>query len=170
MDALPFDYGANDGVPMTDRGPMMFTPSGRPFWPLDPRPEEVFIDDIAHWLAGINRYNGGTRHLTYSVAQHSLLVWEHYTYVASRRPPSKASQLGALLHDGHEGPIGAEDPDHELLRWSDNAVLAAEIRDLIEPPQFEINGVGEPWQRKIEPITPQAAKYAFLAKFYDLTT
>lgn len=78
---------------MSERfGDWMQCASGRKFWPLDPRPEEVFIDDIAHHLAAINRFNGATR-VPYSVAQHSVLV--------SEICPG-AYSLWGLLHDAAE--------------------------------------------------------------------
>lgn len=55
------------------RGDWMQTYTGRQFWPLDPLPEDVFIEDIAHALSMQCRYAG---HVTrfYSVAEHSVLI------------------------------------------------------------------------------------------------
>lgn len=47
--------------------------TGRPIWPLDPRPGDFAIADLAHHLANINRYGGAARR-NYSVAEHSVLV------------------------------------------------------------------------------------------------
>ena len=47
--------------------------SGRQFWPLDPRTEEVDIHDIAHALSLVCRFTGHVKEF-YSVAQHSVLV------------------------------------------------------------------------------------------------
>ena len=41
-------------------GAWMQTPSGGRFYPLDPRPEDFGIRDIAHALANINRFTGHT--------------------------------------------------------------------------------------------------------------
>lgn len=59
------------------------------------------IDDIAHALAQINRFNGHTTR-PYSVAEHSLLVAD----VAAWRGASAVVELAALLHDAHEAYVG----------------------------------------------------------------
>lgn len=53
-------------------GDWMQTYTGLAFWPLDPRPEEINIDDISHALSMQCRYAGHCRTF-YSVAEHS--VW-----------------------------------------------------------------------------------------------
>jgi uncharacterized protein len=70
-------------------------PSGTEFYVLDPRPEEVRIDDIAHCLAHTCRFHGSTRH-HYSVAQHSVYV----AWLVRRE--SAQTRLQALLHDASE--------------------------------------------------------------------
>lgn len=77
----------------TGRGNWMQTLTGRRFYPADPRPEEIFIDDIAGALARLCRYGGHCRRF-YSVAEHSI-------HVAAWAP--KPLQLTALLHDASEG-------------------------------------------------------------------
>ena len=53
--------------------------SGRRLDLLDPSPLDVEIEDIAHGLAFVARWNGQTRgEHPYSVAEHSLLVEELY--------------------------------------------------------------------------------------------
>lgn len=74
----------------------MQTFTGRKFWPLDPRPEEVDIFDIAHALAMTCRYGGHTSRF-YSVAEHSVLV--------ARFAPG-GQKLAALLHDAAEAYFG----------------------------------------------------------------
>ena len=79
--------------------------SGRRLDLLDPSPLDIEIEDIAHGLARVARWNGQTvgTH-AFSVAQHSLLVEE----IAAARNPAwpRASQLIALLHDGPEYVVG----------------------------------------------------------------
>ncbi|MEM1386854.1 MAG: HD family hydrolase [Pseudomonadota bacterium] len=79
--------------------------SGRRLDLLDPTPVDIEIEDIAHGLAFVARWNGQTRgDFPYSVAEHSLLVEEIYR----RQNPSAPArwQLAALLHDGPEYVIG----------------------------------------------------------------
>lgn len=79
--------------------------SGRRLDLLDPTPVDIEIEDIAHGLAFVARWNGQTHgDWPYSVAEHSLLVEELFT----RRNPGIAVRwrLAALLHDAPEYVIG----------------------------------------------------------------
>jgi len=79
--------------------------SGRRLDLLDPSPVDIEIEDIAHGLARVARWNGQTTGaLPFSVAQHSLLVEE---FCEATRPDWPAKwRLAALLHDGPEFVIG----------------------------------------------------------------
>jgi uncharacterized protein len=79
--------------------------SGRRLDLLDPTPMDIEIEDIAHGLAFVARWNGQTRgDWPYSVAEHSLLVEEIF---ARRQPAVDARwRLAALLHDAPEYVIG----------------------------------------------------------------
>jgi uncharacterized protein len=79
--------------------------SGRRLDLLDPSPLDIEIEDIAHGLARVARWNGQTHGPSiFSVAQHSLLV-EH---IAHSTDPglSRQCRLTALLHDAPEYVIG----------------------------------------------------------------
>jgi 5'-deoxynucleotidase YfbR-like HD superfamily hydrolase len=79
--------------------------SGRRLDLLDPTPMDIEIEDIAHGLAFVARWNGQTLgDFPYSVAEHSLLVEEIFT----RANPGVAPRwrLAALLHDAPEYVIG----------------------------------------------------------------
>lgn len=80
---------------MLDRGDWMQTHSGLRFYPLDPRPEDIRIEDIAHALPMICRFNGHCSRF-YSVAEHSLLVAAQVNILYPE------SALYALLHDASE--------------------------------------------------------------------
>jgi len=79
--------------------------SGRRLDLLDPSPLDVEIEDIAHGLARVARWNGQTRGARiFSVAQHTLLV----EAIARARAPriDRRRRLAILLHDAPEYVIG----------------------------------------------------------------
>ena len=79
--------------------------SGRRLDLLDPSPLDIEIEDIAHGLARVARWNGQTvgAHI-FSVAQHCLLV---ETLARARSPRlDRSRRLAALLHDAPEYVIG----------------------------------------------------------------
>src|ERR1700689_1699695 len=79
--------------------------SGRRPGLLDPSALDIEIEDIAHGLARVARWNGQTQgpHI-YSVAQHCLLV----EALAHTRTPrlDRSGRLAVLLHDAPEYVIG----------------------------------------------------------------
>src|SRR5882724_8916844 len=78
--------------------------SGRRLDLLDPSPLDVEIEDIAHGLARVARWNGQTKGPNiYSVAQHSLLV-EVIAHQSVRL--DRKRRLSVLLHDAPEYVIG----------------------------------------------------------------
>ena len=79
--------------------------SGRRLDLLDPTPVDIEIEDIAHGLAFVARWNGQTRgDWPYSVAEHSLLVEAIFSRLGARAPARW--RLAALLHDAPEYVIG----------------------------------------------------------------
>lgn len=79
--------------------------SGRRLDLLDPSPLDIEIDDIAHGLAFVARWNGQTYgDFPYSVAEHSVLV-ERIFSLQNPKAPTKW-QMAALLHDAPEYVIG----------------------------------------------------------------
>lgn len=79
--------------------------SGRRLDLLDPSPLDVEIEDIAHGLARVARWNGQTTgDHPYSVAAHSLLVEQLFTRLNAKA--TVAERLAALLHDAPEYVIG----------------------------------------------------------------
>ncbi|MFO0474191.1 MAG: phosphohydrolase [Alphaproteobacteria bacterium] len=76
-------------------GDWIQTYTGLAMYPLDPRPEEVDLVDIARALSNLCRFTGHTRKF-YSVAEHSV----HCSRIV---PPEHA--LWALLHDASEAYI-----------------------------------------------------------------
>lgn len=123
--------------------------SGRRLDLLDPTPFDIEIEDIAHGLAFVARWNGQTLgDYPYSVAEHSLLVEE----IFARQNPGADPRwrLAALLHDAPEYVIGDMispvkaaigpaygDLDQRLtaaihLRFGLPSVLPAEIKKAIK--------------------------------------
>ncbi|MEM8553886.1 MAG: HD family hydrolase [Pseudomonadota bacterium] len=79
--------------------------SGRRLDLLDPTPMDIEVEDIAHGLAFVARWNGQTSgDWPYSVAEHSLLVEVLYTRMCPGAPVKW--RLAALLHDAPEYVIG----------------------------------------------------------------
>ncbi len=107
--------------------------SGRRLDLLDPTPVDIEIEDIAHGLAFVARWNGQTAgDFAYSVAEHSLLVEELFGRIA---PKAQVKwRLAALLHDAPEYVIGdmispvksAVGPDYGAL--DDRLAAAIHIR------------------------------------------
>ena len=79
--------------------------SGRRLDLIDPSPLDIEIEDIAHGLARVARWNGQTvGDHAFSVAQHCLLV--EFIYQRRVKGASDAGRLAALLHDAPEYVIG----------------------------------------------------------------
>lgn len=79
--------------------------SGRRLDLLDPSPLDIELEDIAHGLARVARWNGQTLgpH-AFSVAQHSILV--EAIMVHLKPDLSAQDRLAGLLHDAPEYVIG----------------------------------------------------------------
>lgn len=80
--------------PRPRKGPCLYTATGGRFWPFDPRPEDIRLEDIAIQLARVHRFNGAS---PMTVAQHSVEV--------SRRLPEHLGLQG-LFHDAAEAWLG----------------------------------------------------------------
>lgn len=84
---------------VTRRGNWMQTFTGRQFWPLDPRAEEVCIEDIAHSLSMQCRYAGHSIRF-YSVAEHCVHIARE-----ANRLGGPTLGLWGLLHDAAEAYV-----------------------------------------------------------------
>lgn len=172
--------------PRVRRGDYIQTYSGRKFWPLDPDPAAITLEDIAHALSNQCRFTGHSRSF-YSVAEHSVRVaWE---------VPRTHARWG-LLHDAAEAyltdlsrPIkhldamepyreaesrvmaavctrfGLDPVEPPAVKAADNRLLATEVRDLMIPDPdvwgkwlFEI----DPLPLRIDPWPPSVARREFL--------
>jgi hypothetical protein len=123
---------------MSDRvGGWIETYTGRQFWPLDPRVEDIDIEDIAHALAMKCRYGGHTKWF-YSVAQHSVLVAENV---------APENRLAALLHDASEAYL-ADVPRPVKPYLEGYGKIEAAIDTVIA----EKFGVVFPWAEEIKTV------------------
>ena len=143
---LPEMDGLIKKVAEEDRGPWMHTSLGGRFYPADPRPEEIFISDIANGHALDCRYGGqGRVDRFYSVAEHCC-----HLYDWSRRVewPWGAS-LALLLHDSPEAYL------RDLPMAVKSAVGRAykNLEDKLAAMIFEKYGVSQfyyDWAREIK--------------------
>lgn len=164
--------------------------TGKKFYVLDVRPEDICIADIAHSLSLQCRYNGHcTQH--YSVAEHSILVALH----ALNEGHTYLSVMRALMHDAVEAFIGdipkpvklsipalmeAEDriettimDKYELPRGKADWLgdydwrITIDERAAIMPPSDNIWGHEhlKPLGVKINCIEPEQVEYEFLLWF-----
>lgn len=181
------------GVPVTSRGTWMQLRGGRRFYPLDPRAEEVFIEDIAHSLSRQIRYNG-LSDMDLCVAQHSV----NAAWLADMLGYETDVQLVALMHDAAETfmadmirPLKVEFPDyralenkvmdvinerfnlpsidHNTIKYFDNLCLSWEKRDMYWSAEKWPNMLEVP---KFCPImttwTPNYSKTRFMDLFNKL--
>jgi hypothetical protein len=174
---------------MNRKGEWMQTASGNAYWPADPLPSEVRIEDIAHALSLLCRYGGHCSRF-YSVAEHSVLV--------SQVVPERFALVG-LLHDATEAyvvdvprPIKhmlRDYADLEAANWraiahrfdlpeqmppcvkvADTAVLPAEKNVLMttRPGEWEAANPGDPARVSIVGYAPERARRLFLDRFHSL--
>jgi hypothetical protein len=174
------------------KGDWLQTFTGIQFWPLDPRPEEIVVEDIAHALSNQCRYSGHVRKF-YSVAEHSVRVALHV------KPPHR---LWGLLHDAPEtylvdlaGPIkhysrlgdayreieeplmkcvcarfGLSPAEPVEVKVADNELLMTEKRDLMGPGPAKWREENfQPLREIIVPWSPEMAERKFLELFAALT-
>lgn len=171
------------------RGDWIQTAMGRQFWPMDPRPHEIFIDDIAHALSMLCRFGGHCLRF-YSVAEHCVLL------ARAAEPPIK---LWTLLHDAPEAYVlDVPTPLKPMLsnykqvearimqaiafrfhlhcglpprvKELDRAILSAERAQNMTPTSFRwvVDDV-PPLDVTLQFWSPERARAEFLDAFYQLT-
>lgn len=172
------------------KGSWIQTYSGQMFWPLDPRPEEIFVYDIAHALSLICRYAGHCRTF-YSVAQHCIigthLVDPEFAldflfhdapeaYICDMPKPVKVYLPEYhVIEDRIEQAISArfdlQYPHPPEIKHMDWTLLITEARDLMEIPLVSWNipeGI-KALNQKIVPWQPAKAESLF-HRHYELLT
>ena len=170
---------------------------GHRFWPLDPRPDEIYLEDIAHALSLQCRFAGHVRAF-YSVGQHSI----HVSYEVAKVKPVLA--FAGLFHDAAEAYLqdvirplkrlplfeayrqaeerllvvigerfdvsGLDAPE---IKEADARMLITEKRDLCTPcgvPWGPGQGMStEPYDWTIIPWSARTTEVRFLERFAELT-
>lgn len=177
---------------MGRKGDWFITYTGRQFWPLDVREEDVYVEDVARALSMVCRFGG---HLSdfYSVAQHSV-------HVSRLVPPELA--LTGLMHDAQEAylgdmvrPLKRMMPEYReaerrlweviahkyrlpvelpsLVKTADNIAMMTERREFVNRGVMEL-----PWEEDekgvmadkevLVPWTSRVAEEMFLERFGEL--
>jgi len=104
----------------------LLTESGRHLDVIAPNPADIELTDIAAGLARELRFNGLTR-VGYSVAQHSVMCFEHAKSMLGRQATDRILKF-VLLHDASEAflgdivqPLKAYLPDYQDIEntWMD---------------------------------------------------
>lgn len=127
-------------------GDWIQTYTGRQFWPLDPRAEEVDILDIAQSLGMQCRFNGHASKF-YSVA-------EHCCHVSDLLPdPLK---LAGLLHDASEAYLCDLPRPLKRCQGFSDQYLIAERR--LEKVIAEVFGFAYPYDRRIHDADNQVLR------------
>lgn len=171
------------------KGDWIETFGGHQFWPLDPQPDEIHIEDIAHALSNICRFNGHVQRF-YSVAEHSV-------FVALCTPIEH--RMAALLHDATEAylcdiprPVkkcipGYAEAEHRValaiaqkfglseelpavVKLNDNRILLDERMQFMAESGRDWDGFDEidPMGVNLRGWLPPDAEAAFLEVFFNL--
>lgn len=111
-------------------------PSGLIFDFAAPSPDMIRLEDVVHVLARLNRWGGNIEPVSYSVAQHSLLVAQ-----ACRLPQSRPY---ALLHDAAEAYIGDLPTPFKLWLAHAGADIAGLERRILTQAVFPAFGLPSP--------------------------
>ncbi len=163
--------------------------TGKEFYLLNPDPDSICIEDIAHALSNICRFGGHTTEF-YSVAQHALLVCDWC--------PDEI-KLEGLSHDDTEAYYGDMVKPFKMLmpnyveleqklekvifrkfklknnkkiwktiKYYDNMALLYEKRDLKFGSTVQASEYLLP-KKKLKPLRPKIVEKLFLKKFEELT-
>lgn len=173
----------------TDKNAWITTYSGKKFYPLSPRVEDVDITDIAHSLSLKCRFAGHCKTF-YSVAEHS--VWVSYLlpdnlkmagllhdaaeayYADIPRPIKRANPLFSEIEDGIMRVIAEKYtidwPMDEQVKHADNIMLATEVISIMHPWEgfFESPLAKLAQDRLIIPMSPEEAENEFKRRFEQL--
>lgn len=172
------------------KGGWIITFTGKQFFPLDPRLEDIDVNDVAHALSNQCRFAG---HCTsfYSVAQHCVLV-------SQMCPPDDA--LWGLLHDATEAYLidlpsplkkseefafyktteknlmnvicdvfGLSHDEPPSVKEVDKRMLATEARDMTFTEGRGWVTESVPYDFHIKPWNSDYARAKYLSRLHELT-
>lgn len=169
--------------------------TGKAFHLLDPKPEEICIEDIAHALSLQCRYNGHTKTF-YSVAEHSVVLADY----VFKETSGKRLARTMLLHDAAEAYVGDLPrpikhilPQFSILEERIFAVIAERFdifpklpdyiktldsRILVDERTQLMGATTNEWgtdklfplKVSLEGLSPEEAEKAFLQRFYALSS
>lgn len=170
-------------------GGFIQTYTGKKFYPLDPRPEDIDINDIIHALSCQSRFAG---HCTqfYSVAQHSVLVslmcpledalWgllhdASEAYLVDIPSPLKKSPEFTFYRDAEKKLMnvicdvyGLNHDEPDSVKLVDKRMLATEARDLTMSEGRGWMVDAEPFDFHIKPWTPEYARVKYVSRLHEL--
>lgn len=181
------------GHTVTRQGDWIQTYTGKQYWPIDPRPEDVDILDIAHALSMLCRFGGHCLKF-YSVAEHSVHIarWLYPRYGVN-------IALIGLLHDATEAyvtdvprPTKAHLPgykgieqqnwlvvaaafnlpatEHPAVKIADKRMLTDEASQNMAVCDAEWSTTTEPLGIELQYWSPERAKGEFIDCFRDYTS
>lgn len=176
-------------------GDWLQTRSGKKFFPLDPSPEDIDIEDIAHALSNQCRFTGHVK-AYYSIAEHSVRV---ANYILDNYPGRLEDAFAGLMHDASEAYLSdlsrpikqlpqfkfyrdVEDnlmrriaerfefeyPLSAIVHEADSSLLGTEARDLMSPVVDDWHLKYKLLDEKIDPWTSEYSKRLFLTHFRAL--
>lgn len=166
------------------------TYTGKVFDLLNPRPEDICVEDIIHSLSNLCRFTGHSSEF-YCVGQHCVIV---------SRLVSPENALCGLLHDASEtylgdvsGPLKSCLARYRSIEKAVNAALAVkfdipallpeevkewDMRLLLREAELFLGPQTQPWKNlrnyepadvQIDPMTPLEARHMFMKRFKELT-
>jgi hypothetical protein len=162
------------------------TYTGKKFYPFNPKPEDINIQDIAHALSMKCRFTGHCRNF-YSVAEHSYYVSvlcekKHAFYgllhdAAEAYLPDVARPLKDYINGFRQiednilaviyNKYGLKDIFPSEIKEVDTRLCITEGRDLM-PDISDWKIKAKPYDLKIRGFLPSDARSLFLSKFYEL--
>ena len=169
--------------------PWVQTYTGKRFQPLNPTQESIDIEDIAHALSMICRFNGHSKEF-YSVAQHCVLVSyacdsddaafgllhdASESYIADVSSPLKHSGqfenykiMEDIIQTAIYKKFGLKGKEPPSVKRADKQLLYTEARDLMAPLHPDWVNAVDPLPWKIEAWDQKKSKAEFLKRFYEL--